>query len=131
MRFHPGKCNIMSVTRKHNPRFFKYSLNGIDLTRADSIEYLGVTITKNLNWGNHIQSVCNRGNKVLGLLRRNLSFCSKEVKLAAYKGLQGLCWSMLVLFGILIRRHLRIDLREYKGDLLGLLPTITPVKLVR
>ena len=48
-----------------------------------------MTITKNLIWGNHIQSVCNRGNKVLGLLRtcRNLSFCSKEVKLAAYKGL--------------------------------------------
>ena len=81
------QCNVMSVTRKHNPRIFKYTLHGANLTRVDSIKYFGVTITENLNWGNHIQSVCNKGNKVLGLLRRNLSFCSKEVKLAAYKGL--------------------------------------------
>ena len=87
MRFHPAKCNVMSITRKYNPTLFKYTLNGANLTRVDSIKYLGVTITKDLNWSKHIQSVCNKGNKILGLLRRNLSFCSKEVKLAAYKGL--------------------------------------------
>lgn len=87
MRFHPAKCNVMSVTRKHSPRIFKYTLSGVNLMRGDSVKYLGVIITKNLSWGNHIQSVCNKGNEVLGLLRRNLCFCSKEVKLAAYKGL--------------------------------------------
>ena len=41
MRFHPAKCNVMSVTRKHNPRIFKYTLHGANLTRVDSIKYLG------------------------------------------------------------------------------------------
>lgn len=31
--------------------------------------------------------ICNKANRTLGLLKRNLSFCSEDVKLQAYKGL--------------------------------------------
>lgn len=37
----------------------------------------------------HIQNVCNKGNRILGVLQRNLSFGSSDVKLNAYKVLLG------------------------------------------
>ena len=73
--------------QKKNPVNFDYVLNDVKLVKVDSIKYLGVTISNDLNWDKHIQSICNKGNKILGILYRNLSFCSRDVKLAAYKGL--------------------------------------------
>ena len=52
-----------------------------------SIKYLGVNITSNLHWGKHVDAICNKAYKILGLLRRNLSSCPREVKMLAYKGL--------------------------------------------
>ena len=87
MRFQPSKCNIITLTRKTSPVLFDYALNGEKLIKVDSVKYLGVCITSNLNWDKHIQAICNKGNRILGILQRNLSFCSRDVKLAAYKGL--------------------------------------------
>ena len=44
-------------------------------------------ITNDLHWGKHIEEICNRSYRTLGLLKRNLSSCPMEVKLQAYKGL--------------------------------------------
>ena len=49
----------MSISRKHNPIYAKYVLNVVELTTVDCIQYLGVTITQDLNWGKHIQRICN------------------------------------------------------------------------
>ncbi|PIK35151.1 putative RNA-directed DNA polymerase from mobile element jockey-like [Apostichopus japonicus] len=87
MSFQPVKCNIMTITRKRKPVIFNYMLNGVHLVKVDCVKYLGIHITSDLNWGKHIQNVCNKGNRILGVLRRNLSPCSKDAKLAAYKGL--------------------------------------------
>ena len=87
MRFQPTKCSIITLARKKHPIPFKYLLNRVELPNVDCIKYLGITITKDLNWDKHIQSICNKGNRVLGILYRNLSFCPREVKIAAYKGL--------------------------------------------
>ena len=48
---------------------------------------MGVNITSNLHWGKHVEEVCNKAFKILGLLRRNLSSCPQDVKMMAYKGL--------------------------------------------
>ena len=79
MRFQPAKCNIMRLSRKQNNIDFKYTLKGTtELEQLDSIKYLGVNITSNLHWGKH--AICNKAYKILGLLRRNLSSCPREVK---------------------------------------------------
>ena len=44
-------------------------------------------ITNNLHWGKHIEEICNKSYRTLGLLKRNLSTCPMEVKLQEYKGL--------------------------------------------
>lgn len=87
MRFQPSKCNIITFARKKKPVCFDYVLNGEKLLKVDSIKYLGVFITSDLSWDKHVQFICNKGNKILGVLQRNLCFCSSDVKLAAYNGL--------------------------------------------
>ncbi|PIK59086.1 putative RNA-directed DNA polymerase from mobile element jockey-like [Apostichopus japonicus] len=87
MSFQPVKCKHYDHYRKRKPVIFNYMLNGVHLVKVDCVKYLGIHITSDLNWGKHIQNVCNKGNRILGVLRRNLSPCSKDAKLAAYKGL--------------------------------------------
>ena len=87
MRFQPVKCNMMCLNRRRSRIEFTYKLKGQDLVFLDSIKYLGVTITNNLHWGKHIEDICAKAYRILGLLKRNLSACTKEVKLQGYKGL--------------------------------------------
>jgi len=59
-------------------------------TRLDFLccsKYLEVNITCELKWSKHINEVCNKSHRTLGLLKRNLSMCPQDVKLQAYKGL--------------------------------------------
>ena len=87
MRFQSTKCNIMQITKKQNIIDYNYKLDDTVLEKVESIKYLGVTITNKLSWNSHIRNVCNKANRTLGLLKRNLSKCTKDVKMQAYKGL--------------------------------------------
>ena len=57
------------------------------LESVQHTKYLGVTISDDLRWNRHITDITSRANKLLGLLRRNLSTCDRGVKEAAYLGL--------------------------------------------
>ena len=88
MRFQPVKCNIMQLTRKRIKKINAvYSLEGTALENVDTINYLSVTISKDLKWNTHVSNVCTKANRTLGFLRRNLSSCPQDVKEMAYKGL--------------------------------------------
>ena len=62
----------MRLSRKKHNIDFKYTLKGTELEHLNSIKYLGVNITDNLHWGKHVEEICNKAYKILGLLRRNL-----------------------------------------------------------
>ena len=64
---------------------YTYKMDGIPLEEVDSYPYLGVEISKDLNWASHINKISNKANRMLGLLRRNIFNCSAEVKAIAYK----------------------------------------------
>ena len=88
IRFQPVKCNIMQLTRKQNKKINTvYSLEGTVLENVDNIKYLGVTISKDLNWITHVSNVCTKAKRTLGFLRRNLSPCPQDAKKTAYKRL--------------------------------------------
>ena len=75
MRFQPVKCNMMQLTRKRIKKIHaSYTLEGTDLKNAESIRYLGVTITNDLRWNTQVINVCTKANRTLGFLRRNLTF---------------------------------------------------------
>ena len=85
MQFHPGKCTTLPVTRKREPMSSKYQLHGHTLEEVCSAKYLGVTITNNLSWDTHINTICAKANKTLGFLRRNLKISATQLKATAYK----------------------------------------------
>ena len=90
MRFEPNasRCKIMRITRKTTHKItHQYTMEHTSLESVHLTEYLGVTISDDLRWNRHIADITGRANKLLGLLRRNLSTCDRRVKEAAYLGL--------------------------------------------
>ena len=81
------KCAVLSITRKRNPTVFQYHLHSDPLPRAKEYKYLGVTITDDLRWNKHCQKIRHKASRTLGLIRRTLSPCTKEVKARAYTAL--------------------------------------------
>ena len=63
---------------------FQYSLAGQPISRVSSAQYLGVTVTDNLSWNEHINQICKKANSTLGLLHRILTGCDTKVKDMAY-----------------------------------------------
>ena len=55
MKFNPKKCYIMQVNRIGNPRSRMYDLCGCVLQEVTSAVYLGVTISNDLEWEEHIK----------------------------------------------------------------------------
>ena len=81
MRFNAAKCNILSLRGK---RPYLYQLDDTILDHVDAHPYLGVELSKDLKWSNHISKVTNCANRTLGFLRRNLGRCPKPCKKTAY-----------------------------------------------
>ena len=87
MEFHPGKCQILSITRNKTKIEQNYTLHGQVLERVDSAKYLGVTLTSDLRWNKHIEKISTKANNTLSFLRRNLQVKSPELKTKAYNTL--------------------------------------------
>ena len=87
MKFNPSKCKIISISTKKSPPLKKYVFCGSELEEVDSVSYLGVTLTKNLKWSQHVSSISGKASKVLGLIKRNFWNCPRSVKETAYSTL--------------------------------------------
>ena len=89
MKFNVAKCHSMRVTRHqhHKHILFDYSLHNQTLENVQSAKYLGITISDNMDRGQHISEISSKATKTLGFLRRNLAFAPKRTKEVAYKTL--------------------------------------------
>lgn len=86
MQFHPGKCNTLPISRQRDKTVaYHYKLHGQILETVNSVKYLGVTMNQDLSWDNHIDNICNKANRTLGFLRRNLRIGATHLKETAYK----------------------------------------------
>ena len=86
MEFHPKKCKVLRITNKRaSKKCMKYTLHNEELEVVDKAKYLGVTISKDLNWKWHINSISAKATNCRLFLQRNLVKCSKETKLSCYK----------------------------------------------
>ena len=54
------------------------------MLEVTKVKYLGVTISNDLRWVNHISNITAKPNRTIGFLRRNIHACPKEVKETAY-----------------------------------------------
>ena len=87
MVLNTDKCKVITISRKRNKIQHVYHLNNTPLEAVTSAKYLGVTITSDLKWTQHINTVVNKANSTLAFLRRNLRIKSSDLKATAYKTL--------------------------------------------
>ena len=87
MQFNIDKCFILRVGRPKHKLVHSYTLHNQNLSETDSAKYLGLAITSDLQWNQHINNVTNKANSILGLLRRNLRIPSQTIKTHAYQSL--------------------------------------------
>ena len=71
---------MIQLTKKHNKIQASYTLEGTVFENVESIKYLGVTTTSDLN--SHIRNVYSKANRTLDMFS-----CHQDVKEAAYKSL--------------------------------------------
>ena len=86
MKFNVAKCHSMRVTRHqhHKHILFDYSLHIQTLENVQSAKYLGITVSDNMDWGQHISEISTKTTKTLGFLRRNLAFAPKSTNLELF-----------------------------------------------
>ena len=60
------KCKYMVISRKKNPSLPQtLTLGGSDLERVECFKYLGLLLSANLSFSEHIQSMCMKAKKIL------------------------------------------------------------------
>ena len=74
LQFNTQKCKFMRVTRKRPgicpPTLY---LCCQPLQEVDSYKYLGILLSSDLSWAQHIQSICGKAKKLAGLIYRRFS----------------------------------------------------------
>ena len=87
MEFNPSKCIVIHVTRSRTPIPSQYLLHCQVLESVAGSKYLGVEISSNLLFNNHIQNITTSASRSLGFLRRNIRSQNPALREMAYKTL--------------------------------------------
>ena len=64
------KCKALNISRKKTPAKREYHLNRSPLATLSEIKDLGITVTKTLQWSQHIKLISSKANRALGVIRR-------------------------------------------------------------
>ena len=94
LQLNPSKCKSMLISRKrrglHPPPLL---LDGMPLEQVENFKYLGILLSSDLSWSAHIDSICNKARKLIGLLYRRFYADLESDKL-------------LEMYKLLVRPHL-------------------------
>jgi len=69
-----------------NPRF-TYTMEGQTLDTVDSEKDLGITISYDLKSSNHCIQACSKASKMLGMIKKTISYKTPEIMVRLYKAL--------------------------------------------
>ena len=67
MEFNPSKYNVVRVTRRRTPFKFQYKLHGKILETVDTTKYLGIYLSHDLRWNDHVNEITTKANKTFEL----------------------------------------------------------------
>ena len=87
MKFNPSKCNAIQVTRRRTLFKFQYKLPDKVLGTVNTTKYLGINLSHDLRWNDHVNAITTKANKTPNFLSRNLRTSSAKSKEQAYKAL--------------------------------------------
>jgi hypothetical protein len=80
MAINVDKCN---VTRARTTKKHPYVMHDQQLEIVTETKYLGITISNNLSWNNHINNIEARANQAHGMLRKNIKKAPQHTKTMA------------------------------------------------
>ena len=63
MELNINKCSVLSITLKRNSIFYYYNILGAMHKRVTNHDYLGVTISSDLNWLRHVTKIYNKASQ--------------------------------------------------------------------
>ena len=72
--FNTSKCKCMLLTNRRS--IFPPTLNNQPLELVQQMKYLGLIVSHNLSWSQHIQATCKKARKMLGIMY--YQFCSNN-----------------------------------------------------
>ena len=87
--FNMDKCKVMHVG-KCNPRhdyFMHNETETILITKCSEEKNLGVIFDENLLFDSHIQSIINKSNQMIGIIRRTFTYLNRSIFLHLYKAI--------------------------------------------
>ena len=87
VKFNSEKCEVMRISHKQDKSKHPYYLSNTELRFVDSYKDLGVNMSRDLSWSNHVDVIVNKANKVLGLLKRTVGSKNKEIFSILYNSL--------------------------------------------
>jgi len=113
MRLNSKKSHILSISRQRNQSSPVYYLGTDVLSTVSFHTYLGITVSSDLKWHEHISNICLKATRTLNFVRRNTYSCSQKAKNIAYLSLVVPTWSMLLQRGIRIWPKISSNSNEF------------------
>ena len=87
MKFNSDKCFVMHMTTKRNPVIHQYNINDKPLQTTSSHPYLGLILSSDCRWSDHINKITTNAKQTTGIIRRNFKSCSSKIKSRLYQSL--------------------------------------------
>ncbi|XP_077561634.1 uncharacterized protein LOC144177926 [Haemaphysalis longicornis] len=84
MQINASKTKAMTYTRSTNIHLNSYSINNTVIENVSTLKYLGVYLSSNLTWNEHIDAIISKASKTLGFIKQNLHLARQSTKLLAY-----------------------------------------------
>lgn len=84
MPINESKCTVLHIGR-NNPNFNYYFSQQIKITSVTSQRDLGILITSDLKWEQHIIQITKKANTMIYLIQKSFCNLSKEMLLKLYK----------------------------------------------
>ena len=86
LRFNSDKCEVLRITHKRDSSLPSYSLD-TSLKTVKCVKDLGIMVSSDLSWSEHVNVTINKANKLLGLVQRTVGSSNPSAFSTLYKSL--------------------------------------------
>ena len=87
LSFNEAKCHVLTIQNRTQHHMHDYTFNNTILEHTEAEKDLGILVDCTLNFKQHIDNICSKANKVLGMIKHNFTFFSPKVISLLYKSL--------------------------------------------
>ena len=83
--FNDKKTQVVQISLKRRDNSPSLSMSGCPLSTSRNVSMLGISISENLSWKNHIHNIARNASRRLGILFRSRQYFSSSQLLTLYK----------------------------------------------